>query len=60
MDVQWNSVGIMPVGSVGAPSWCRGLFSDCNILICVAISVGERQGIRKEISGCVACYLYLV
>jgi hypothetical protein len=28
----------MRLGSVGVPSWCRGLFSGSNILVCWAIS----------------------
>jgi len=42
MDVQWHSVGVMPLDSVGMSSWCRGLFSGSNILVCWAVSVGER------------------
>ena len=59
MDVQWHSVGVMPLDSVGMSSWCRGLFSGSNILVCWAVSAGERQEISRENSGCVACYLYL-
>ena len=29
-DVQWHSVGVIPLGSVGVPSWCSGLFSGSN------------------------------
>jgi hypothetical protein len=52
----WGSLSLQ---LVAAPSWCRGLFSGSNILVCLAISAGERQEICQEISGCVACYLYL-
>jgi len=36
--------------SVGALSWCRGLFSGSNILVYSSISAAERQEICKGIS----------
>ena len=44
--------GSLPLCYVGAPSWCWGLFSGSNILVCTAIPAGERQEICKGISGC--------
>jgi hypothetical protein len=44
-DTLWGS---LPLCSVGAPSWFLG----SNILVCTAISGGERQEICKGISGC--------